>query len=158
MILGICRFHRNSNGWNDIGYNALVDRFGNIYEGRGGGLGRAVIGAHAQSVNAQTTGVAVLGTHTEDPVSKQAMRGLVKWLAWKLPKHGLDGTGKARMVSAGGETARYPEGEKFKTLRIIGHRVTNLTACPGDALAGQLSQLRKKVIRKIADTGGGVGG
>ena len=157
MILGICRFHRNSNGWNDIGYNALVDRFGNIYEGRGGGLGRAVIGAHTQSVNAQTTGVAVLGTHTEKPVSKQAMNGLVKWLVWKLPEHGLDGTGKARMVSAGGESARYPQGERFKTHRIIGHRVTNFTACPGDALFGQLPKLRKKVIRRIADTGGGVG-
>ena len=62
------------------------------------------------------------------------------------------------MVSAGGESARYPKGERFKTLRIIGHRVTNFTACPGDALDGQLSELRRKVIREIADTGGGVGG
>ncbi len=157
MVLGICRFHRNSNGWDDIGYQALVDRYGNVYEGRAGGLGRAVIGAHAQGVNAQTTGVAVLGTHTSTPVSEKAMRGLVKWLVWKLPEHGLDGTGKARMVSAGGESARYRAGEKFRTLRIIGHRVTNHTACPGGALVDQLPQLRKKVLRKIADAGGGVG-
>jgi len=149
MVLGICRFHRNSNGWNDIGYNALVDRFGNIYEGRGGGLGRPVVGAQAQGVNAQTTGVAVLGTHTSDPVSENAFKALVKWFVWKLPHHGLDGTGKARMVSAGGETARYPEGDKFKVLRIIGHRVTNFTSCPGDALKRQLPELRDKVVRKI---------
>jgi hypothetical protein len=79
----------------------------------------------------------------------------VKWLTWKLPEHGLDGTGKARMVSAGGETARYPQGKRFRTLRIIGHRVTNLTACPGDALAAQLPGIRKKVIRKIGGGGGG---
>ena len=110
MILGICRFHRNSNGWNDIGYNALVDRFGNIYEGRDGGLGRAVIGAHAQSVNAQTTGVAVLGTHTESPVSKRAMKGLVKWLVWKLPEHGLDGTGQGAHGLGRRRERSVPEG------------------------------------------------
>ena len=158
MVLGICRFHRNSNGWNDIGYNALVDRFGNIYEGRAGGLSRAVIGAQAQGVNAQTTGVAALGTHTSTPVSKRARRALVRWLVWKLPEHGLDGEGKARMVSAGGKASRYPEGEKFRTLRIIGHRETNYTACPGDALARELSDLRKKVIREIGESSGGGGG
>jgi len=113
MVLSICRFHRNSNGWDDIGYNALVDRFGNIYAGRDGGLGRAVIGAHAQGFNAQTSGVAVLGTHTSQRISKAAMSGLARWLAWKLPEHGLDTTGKARMTSAGGASSRYPAGTRI---------------------------------------------
>ena len=149
MVLAICRYHRYSNGWDDIGYNALVDRFGNIYAGRDGGLGRAVVGAQMQGYNAQTTGVAVIGTHTSTPISKAAMRGLARWLSWKLPEHGHDTTGTARMISAGGDANRFPAGTRVNTNRIIGHRRTGYTACPGDALAGQLGKLRERVQRRI---------
>jgi uncharacterized protein with LGFP repeats len=163
VVLAICRYHRNALGWNDVGYNALVDRFGNIYAGRAGGLNHAVIGAHAQGVNAQTSGVAAIGTHTTTRAGRPAMRALTRWLAWKLVIHGHTTKGSARMVSAGGETSRYAEGTVFHTKRIIGHRRTNLTECPGNALARQLSTLRERVqnlIDRSADGGdtGGING
>lgn len=34
-IRGIQAYHMDSNGWTDIAYNFIIDRFGNIYEGRG---------------------------------------------------------------------------------------------------------------------------
>jgi uncharacterized protein with LGFP repeats len=154
VVLAICRYHRNALDWNDVGYNALVDRFGNIYAGRAGGLGKAVIGAHAEGVNAQTTGVAVMGTHTKKSVSKAAMDGLVNWLSWKLPQHSKNAKGRPRLVSAGGSTARYPAGHRFRMKRISGHRRTNLTECPGDALKRQLRALRNRTQALITSKGG----
>jgi uncharacterized protein with LGFP repeats len=154
IVLGICRYHRNGNGWNDIGYNALVDRFGNVYQGRAGGLQRAVVAAHAKGFNAQTTGTAMIGTHTSVGISPGQRRALVNYLAWKLSVHERTATGKTRMTSAGGEASRYPSGRKVRTKKIVGHRTLGLTSCPGDALEAQLPKIRRLVQQRIEETGG----
>jgi uncharacterized protein with LGFP repeats len=153
IVLGICRFHRNGNGWNDIGYNALIDRFGTIYMGRAGGLGKAIVGAQAQGYNSQTTGVAAIGTHTSKPISELSLQSFAELLAWKLPHHGRPVRGKTRMRSAGGSTNRYEAGKRVRSRRITAHLKLNLTACPGGALKMQLKEIR---ARAAAIVGGKV--
>ena len=144
IVLGICRFHRNGNGWNDIGYNALIDRFGTIYMGRAGGLGKAILGAHAQGYNAQSTGVAAIGTHTSKPISEASLQSFAELLAWKLPHHNRPVLGKTRVRSAGGSSNRYKAGKRVRAKRITGHLKLNLTACPGGALKAQLKEIRAR--------------
>jgi len=145
MILGICRYHRDSNGWSDIGYNFLVDRFGGVWEGRAGGNDAAVVGAHAQGFNSQTTGIANLGTHTSLPQNTTTLRSIADLIRWKLQLHGQPTAGKVALVSAGGSLSRYPAGAKATLDRISGHRDPGATSCPGDALYAQLPDLRRMV-------------
>jgi hypothetical protein len=60
-------YHVQGNGWNDIGYNFLVDRFGTIYEGRFGGTERNVVGAHALGFNSGSVGIRCSGLRGTAP-------------------------------------------------------------------------------------------
>ena len=45
-------------GYCDMMYNFLVDKYGQIFEGRAGGVDKPVLGAHAIGFNTDSTGVA----------------------------------------------------------------------------------------------------
>ena len=144
-VLAICQYHRNSNGWDDIGYNFLVDKYGKIYEGRAGGMDKPVVGAHAQGFNGQSTGIANLGTFSFAPQSSAGLSAMARLIRWKLPLHGAPTNGSVAMTSAGGETNRYAAGTVVSMDRISGHRNGNQTGCPGDSLYNQLPTLRARV-------------
>jgi hypothetical protein len=147
IVLGIARYHRDSNGWNDIGYNFLVDRYGTIFEGRAGGIEAAVIGAQAQGYNSNSTGIACLGTFTNIPLDAPAMDSLARLIGWKLSLHGVPTEGTVTLVSMGGPTNRYRSGTPVVFNRISGHRDADQTTCPGDSLYAQLPDLRERATR-----------
>jgi hypothetical protein len=142
IVLAIARYHRNSQGWNDIGYQFLVDKYGQIFEGRAGGVDQAIVGAQAQGWNSTSTGIACLGDFTAIAQTPEAMDALARLIGWKLTAHGVPTTGEVTVISAGGATNRYPAGTPVTFQRISGHRDGNNTSCPGDVLYTQLEQLR----------------
>jgi hypothetical protein len=144
-ILAVCRYHRNTNGWNDIGYNFVVDRFGQIWEGRAGGVDEAVVGSQAQGYNAQTTGIANLGTFTSVPQTDAAIAAMARLVRWKLANHGAPTYGTTSLTSAGGSHARYPYGHTRRFQRVLGHRDAGRTACPGEQLHYQIPELRERI-------------
>ena len=149
IVLGICRFHVNGNGWNDIGYNALVDRYGVLYEGRAGGLEYPVVGAHAQGYNSQTTAIASIGDHRSEAPTPEAVDSIVRYLAWKLKLSvAVPASGTTQLTSGGGSLNKYPSGTVVTMPRIIGHLDLGLTACPG-LLEAQLPAIRAAVDRLL---------
>ena len=139
MVKGIQLFHVRGNGWNDIGYNFLVDRFGTIYEGRYGGTDRNVVGAHALGFNTGSVGVALLGTYGDTKPSAAAQDAIARLIAWRLDLAHVDPTSSLTFVSGGSE--RYARGVPVLLRAVSGHRDTGSTECPGNALYSRLGTI-----------------
>jgi len=147
MLRAIYAFHRYVNGWNDIGYNFVLDLYGRIFEARAGGIDEPVVGAQAGGYNIYSTGVAVLGSFSEARISVAARQALERLLAWKLSLHGVSAIGRVtvRVDPAGARYSRFPAGAHVSLPHIAGHRDADATECPGDALYGELAAIRRDV-------------
>ncbi|MFJ9628436.1 peptidoglycan recognition protein [Streptomyces sp. NPDC101175] len=133
--------------WDDIGYNFLVDRCGTIYEGRAGGVGRAVTGAHTQGFNHRTAGIAAIGTFTAGMVVPKAMTDAIAALAaWKLGLADVDPRTEAHLVSSN-SLSRYAAGTSATLPALAGHKDGYMTSCPGAALLARLPEVRVAAAR-----------
>ncbi|MFI9602580.1 peptidoglycan recognition protein [Streptomyces sp. NPDC052043] len=145
VIRGIYRYHVRSMGWRDIGYNFLIDKCGNIYEGRAGGVTKPVLGAHTRGFNSDSMGIAVLGTYGTSKPSSAAVTALARLTAWKLGRYGMNPRGKTYLTSAGGNL--YQKGKRVRLNVISGHRDALRTDCPGRRLYGKLGTVRSAAAR-----------
>jgi hypothetical protein len=137
IVRGIELYHVKGNGWNDIGYNFLVDRFGTVFEGRFGGVERNVVGAHAEGFNTGSVGVAVLGEYSTLAVAAKAREAVARVVAWRLDLAHVDPNSTLSFISGG--NARFPAGIPVFLRAVSGHRDTGFTDCPGTALYNLLT-------------------
>ncbi len=144
IVRGIELYHVKGNGWDDIGYNFLVDRYGQVFEGRRGGITRNVIGAHAEGFNTGSSGIALLGTYSAKRPTREAEDALGQLLAWRLDVGHVDPASSAMITSGGNAKLRPGAGAYLKA--ISGHRDAGFTACPGNALYARLGQLREVAL------------
>ncbi|MFD8819875.1 peptidoglycan recognition protein, partial [Streptomyces sp. NPDC059627] len=140
VIRSIYRYHVVSMGWRDIGYNFLVDKCGTIYEGRAGGVAKAVRGAHTLGFNNHSMGIAVIGTFGSHKPPAAALTGIARLTAWKLGLFGANPKGKTYLKSGGGNL--YPKGKNVRLNVISGHRDGYATDCPGTKLYAKLGSAR----------------
>jgi hypothetical protein len=131
MLRSIQAYHQDTRGWDDIGYNFVLDRFGTVWEGRARSLYEPVIGAHAQNHNDGSVGVAYLGDGRSRGLTSATITNLGRFLGWKLSLHG------ARPTNA----------------NIVGHRDVGQTNCPGAMVYAQLGRIRAKAIQLAPPAG-----
>jgi len=147
-VRSIWQLHIFTNGWNDIGYNHLIDPNGVIYEGRAGG--NNVLGAHFICANPNTMGTALLGNLSEIAPTERALASLVRLLAWKCSECGIDPLGSA-----------YHEASGLDLMNIAGHRdgssampdsgaCPTETECPGNLFYPLLPLIRLRVKDALA--------
>ena len=145
LVRGIYAYHVNGNGWCDIGYQFLVDRFGRLYEGRFGGDYKNVVGAQAQGFNTQSFGISSIANHDPDTAgavapSNAVLSAIGRLIGWKAWLNGFDPATSVSYTSAG--STRWPEGTVITKPRVSGHRDFNLTTCPGDLMYSRLASVR----------------
>jgi N-acetylmuramoyl-L-alanine amidase len=135
IIRGIYAYHTQSNGWSDVGYNFLIDRFGRIWQGRFGDLRRNVIGAHTYGYNHVSFAASAIGNFETGRPSRAMIRAYGRLMGWRLGKWGI----------AAGSLRRVLEGRRFKA--INGHRDAGSTACPGIKLYRRIGDIRRVAVR-----------
>ena len=149
VVRGIYDWHVNGNGWNDIGYNILVDRYGNAYEGRYGGLEEAVIGAHAAGFNTGSYGISVMGNFDGQAPPEAARYAVRDLLVWKHDVHHIDASAELSYTSRGSDM--FPEGQEVEIDTVIGHRDVGYTDCPGGAYYATMPALLRAVDDRQSD-------
>ena len=136
----------DGNGWNDLGYNFLVDKCGTIFEGRKGGVDQPVLGAHTYGWNRESTGIAVIGEYTSAGASTAALTSVARIAAWKLGQYGVDPNSTVQLKAGATQKnlagTSFTAGSLYTFNRISGHRDGYATECPGTTLYGQLPTIR----------------
>jgi N-acetylmuramoyl-L-alanine amidase len=145
IVRAIQVYHVKGNGWDDIGYNFLVDKYGQVFEGRAGGVDRNVIGAHAQGFNTGAAGVSVLGNYELARLPVGAEGSLARLIAWRLDVGHVDPRATFDWLSSG--NPRFPSGVPVAMRAIVGHRDVGFTECPGTGIFSRFGPLVEAVAR-----------
>jgi hypothetical protein len=133
-LRAIYYYHAVTLGWGDIGYNYVIDRAGNIYEGRAGGPN--AVGAHIEVANEGIDGIALLGTYQDVRPSDAMTAALVSLLTWRARGQGIDPMGSGPLSGR-------------NVPNIVAHRDLMTTDCPGDAAYALLPSIRLQIAAAL---------
>lgn len=154
QIRGDQRYHQDGRGWCDLGYNFVVDKWGNVYEGREGSLTSARVGVHASGWNTNTVGVSMLGNYESFAPSAATQDSVARVIGARLGAYGVNPNSTFTYYNAGHvPTDKMPAGVSTQP-RVIGHRQAAYTVCPGVPMQNLLPSIRAVAQVYAAEFGG----
>ncbi len=136
VVRSYWNYHVNSLGWIDIGYNYLIDKYGNFYQGRHNpNLPNIdVRGAHAGNANSTSIGINFLGNLDVSIATPQQLDKLHRVMAWWFVHKSLDPLEIATMLTQSYGYQPQP--------RITYHNAIGNTSCPGTDMISRMPTIR----------------
>jgi uncharacterized protein with LGFP repeats len=147
IVQSIYAYHTQILGWCDIAYNALVDKYGQVFEGRAGALTGPVQGDHTGGFNREAWGVAMIGNFDDIAPTPIQLNTVGRLLGWRLGLDRVDPKGTVTLASAGGPDTNYPLDATATLPTIFSHRDVGATDCPGNVAYTLLDQIRDTAAR-----------
>lgn len=142
QIRGDQAYHIDGRQWCDLGYNFVVDKWGNIYEGRANSLAKPIVGVHAGGFNTGTVGISMLGTYGSAP-SAATTEAVAQIIGWRLGQYGVDPRSSMTYWTGVGQNSKY-QNQNVHLPRVFGHRDVAYTSCPGNGGYSALPGIRDR--------------
>ncbi|XP_004520320.1 peptidoglycan-recognition protein SC2-like [Ceratitis capitata] len=111
QVRNIQKYHMDSSGWDDIGYNFLIGGDGQVYEGRGWNI----VGAHVTNRNSKSIGISFIGNYNNNRPTAAQINAAKALLATAVSK-----------------------GQLKSDYALYGHRHFKATECPGNNLYNEI--------------------
>ena len=148
-------YHTSSEkGWPDIAYNFLVDRHGQIFEGRQGSIESPVRGDATGGSQGFALLACFIGDHRDVAPTEAAQASMVALLAWLAGEYDIDPSPGSTVEFISRGSNLHPEGKEVVTPTITGHRTMSRTTCPGDrAFALVENSFPQQVTAALSSTG-----
>lgn len=133
LMRAIYYYHTITRGWGDIGYHYVIDKKGNIYEGRAGGA--TMVGAHTALHNVGSVGISLMGNFEYETPTGNQLKVLTLVLADHANRFRVDPSARSYWLGT-------------NSYNVSGHNAVSRqgygTACPGKNLRSLLPAVRKQ--------------
>ena len=143
----------DEKGWPDIAYNVLVDKHGQIFEGRQGSIESPVRGDATGGSQGFALLTCFIGDHQDVVPTEPAQSAMVALLAWLADAYEIDPRPGSTVEFVSRGSNLHPEGKLVVTPTITGHRTMSRTTCPGDQAFALVKQsFPQQVTAALAST------